>query len=400
MKMKLRKQIKLNAKRCLCNNWGKAVSIVLLTSAIYLLFVIIEMIANLLLQLPASSASAQELSSAWMLSYLLTVLMAIGSFILLVPLHLGITAWYHSLSEGVSDDILSIFGFFANRKMFFRSLWLSINTGVRAILYAVLYLILPTAGILFSVRLLNSPLSSGAFVGSMTLVFSIALFVLLCAAYILTVRYEVKMEKRRELAIMLSFFIAGMSEPFMANLSFKNLTLLFIGEYYYQAAPFWQRGIVGRIAGKKIRMTPWTEKEMNIALPEWSGLHDLPAYLKGNCLKMLATGIAAVLLSGGIYYYTVKPADCVYADTGLSDYWSGEKVYLNAAELPDDWNSIIVGNADGNTEMYVLTGNIVWLEQVRESVSIGLGVGMFAMIASGFIAVWLGKKRSRGKRTL
>ena len=86
MKMKLRKQIKLNAKRCLCNNWGKAVSIVLLTSAIYLLFVIIEMIANLLLQLPASSASAQELSSAWMLSYLLTVLMAIGSFILLVPL--------------------------------------------------------------------------------------------------------------------------------------------------------------------------------------------------------------------------------------------------------------------------------------------------------------------------
>ena len=48
MKMKLRKQIKLNAKRCLCNNWGKAVSIVLLTSAIYLLFVIIEMIANLL----------------------------------------------------------------------------------------------------------------------------------------------------------------------------------------------------------------------------------------------------------------------------------------------------------------------------------------------------------------
>ena len=119
MKMKLRKQIKLNAKRCLCNNWGKAVSIVLLTSAIYLLFVIIEMIANLLLQLPASSASAQELSSAWMLSYLLTVLMAIGSFILLVPLHLGITAWYHSLSEGISDDILSIFGFLPTAKCSF-----------------------------------------------------------------------------------------------------------------------------------------------------------------------------------------------------------------------------------------------------------------------------------------
>lgn len=227
--------------------------------------------------------------------------------------------------------------------------------------------------------------------------YGIVLFVLLCVAYFLTVRYEVKTEKRRELAIMLSFFIAGMSEPFMANLSFKNLTLLFIGEYYYQAAPFWQKGVVGRIAGKRVRITPWTEKEMKLALPEWSGLHDLPAYLKGNCLKILIAGITAALLSGGIYYYTAKPADCVYADTGLSDYWSGEKVYLNAAELPDDWNSIIVGNADGNTEMYVLTGNIVWLEQVRESVSVGLGVGILVVIVTGLGAAWLGSKKAEKK---
>lgn len=50
--MTLRKQIKYNSKRCLCNNWGKAVSITLLSTAIYLLFVIIEMIANFLLQIP------------------------------------------------------------------------------------------------------------------------------------------------------------------------------------------------------------------------------------------------------------------------------------------------------------------------------------------------------------
>ena len=29
--MTLRKQVKYNAKRCLCNNWGKAISIVLLS---------------------------------------------------------------------------------------------------------------------------------------------------------------------------------------------------------------------------------------------------------------------------------------------------------------------------------------------------------------------------------
>ena len=228
--------------------------------------------------------------------------------------------------------------------------------------------------------------------------YGIVLFVLLCVAYFLTVRYEVKTEKRRELAIMLSFFIAGMSEPFMANLSFKNLSLLFIGEYYYQAAPFWQRGVVGRIAGKKIRMTPWTEKEMNIALPEWNGLHDLPAYIKGKRLKIMAAGIVAALLAGGIYYYAAQPAECVYADTGLSDYWSGETVYLDAAGLPDDWNGIIVGSADGNTEMYVLTGNIIWLEQVRESVSVGLGAGILIVIATGLGVAWLGSRNAEGKK--
>ena len=35
--------------------------------------------------------------------------------------------------------------------------------------------------------------------------------------------------------------------------------------------------------------------------------------------------------------------------------------------------------------MYVLTGNIVWLEQVREAVSIGLGVGILVVIVTGFL---------------
>ena len=184
--------------------------------------------------------------------------MAIGSFILLVPLHLGITAWYHSLSEGVSDDILSIFGFFANRKMFFRSLWLSINTGVRAILYAVLYLILPTAGILFSVRVLNSPLSSGAFVGSMTLVFSIALFVLLLCfllirlqRYFLAQYYLLDQETSVRKAIRASIHASKgiCDEIFAFKLSFLPwgiasilmLPLLYVSPYYSMSALLYAR---------------------------------------------------------------------------------------------------------------------------------------------------------------
>ena len=153
--MTLRKQVKYNAKRCLCNNWGKAISIVLLNTAVYLLFAIIEMMIAQLLELPiGDSTILMSVSGAHTLSFILSLLMSIGSFLLMVPLNLGIMRWYHSLSDGVSEDIMGIFSCFANRKMFFRSLWLSLNTGVRIALTAVLYLFLPTVGFVLSSFLL------------------------------------------------------------------------------------------------------------------------------------------------------------------------------------------------------------------------------------------------------
>lgn len=63
--------------------------------------------------------------------------------------------------------------------------------------------------------------------------YGIILFAIISIGYFVTIRREVKLMRRKELAIMTGFLVAGMSEPFMANLSFKNLTLIFIGECYY-----------------------------------------------------------------------------------------------------------------------------------------------------------------------
>ena len=188
--MTLRKQIKYNAKRCLCNNWGKAMAIVLLSCAIYLLFIIIEMIANMLLKVPVGAASMiQGMSDTWLLSFGLTTFMSIASFVLLIPLELGINCWYHALSDGNSEDILNIFCCFANRRMFFRSLWLAINVGVRVLLYTLLYLTIPTIGIVLGTRILRQGSFAGAaFVGSLTLVLSGALFVLMLVFLLLCIQ--------------------------------------------------------------------------------------------------------------------------------------------------------------------------------------------------------------------
>lgn len=176
--MTLHKQVKYNAKRCLCNNWGKAVAIVLLSTAIYLLFVIIELLAHLLLQLPASSAILiPGVSDGWILSLLLSLVTAVGSFILLVPLNLGTTRWYFDLSDGRSEDILNIFCCFAHKKLFFRSLGLALDITVRILFYSILYLTLPLAAVIFSLWLITASTFTGAiFVGSMLLILSVALF--------------------------------------------------------------------------------------------------------------------------------------------------------------------------------------------------------------------------------
>ena len=56
-------------------------------------------------------------------------------------------------------------------------------------------------------------------------------FVLLMIAYFFTIRNLVKENRRKELAITLGFLIAGISEPFLFNTSFKNVSLIFVGSY-------------------------------------------------------------------------------------------------------------------------------------------------------------------------
>ena len=48
------------------------------------------------------------------------------------------------------------------------------------------------------------------------------------------IRDYTKKEKRTELAIIITFCILGLSDPFLYNLSYKNLLFLFIGEYFYR----------------------------------------------------------------------------------------------------------------------------------------------------------------------
>ena len=77
--------------------------------------------------------------------------------------------------------------------------------------------------------------------------------------------------------------------------------------------------------------------------------------------KIVLVSLAAALVSGGGYFAFAERAESAYVEVGLCDYWPGDKVRRDRYELPEKFNSLIIGNADGKSDMYLLTGYIVAL---------------------------------------
>lgn len=59
-------------------------------------------------------------------------------------------------------------------------------------------------------------------------------FILVTALMLWMIVYYVRHEKKIEMAIILSFCLLGLSDPFFFNLSYKNLLFLFVGALLYQ----------------------------------------------------------------------------------------------------------------------------------------------------------------------
>lgn len=203
--------------------------------------------------------------------------------------------------------------------------------------------------------------------------YGIVLFIIISVGYIVTIRSEVKFVRRKELAIMMAFLIAAMSEPFMANLSFKNLTLIFIGECYYDLLRKWQNKKPNIWWNKKLCLLPWAEKLIFVPFKGIGKVKDiLLKVLRRGWRIGLIVGLILGLVIGTLYYNMADVPDAIYVDTGISDYWGGEKIKLDRNNLPDSFHGKIIGTADGNTNLYVLKGNIIKLELIRETVTVSI----------------------------
>lgn len=224
------------------------------------------------------------------------------------------------------------------------------------------------------------------------LLYGILLFCLIMAGYFFLVRQCLEQEKRQELSMLAGFFIAGISEPFLFNSSFKNLTLLFLGSYFYD------------LIGKKAKGNEISVWEMALLLGEaffrqakrlGVNLKSIPVTIWRRA-GMIGFGLSvAVTLA---YAWQVKMPSAIYMPVSLSDTTGEEPIYMDPDNLPEDFDGWMPQAYDADTKMYEFTGNIIVMERIRGVISCFLICFGFIYGAEALLyALFVQRKKEIGK---
>ena len=210
----------------------------------------------------------------------------------------------------------------------------------------------------------------------------IVLFSIVIVLYAGAVFYYLKSNKRKELAVILAFVITGISEPFLFNTSFKNLSLLFVGEFII------------------FQMAQYCEKHSDSILSTCIGIDLFPKKIMINMVgiyilkekinriwyegkkRIILVCVSAGLLTACIYGVYNKAPETIYISVSNTDCPEREKYYLEMENLPEDFNSIVYEYQGKDVPLYKFDGNMIILERIRDIIG-------WWIIGSVFVGIML-----------
>lgn len=202
--------------------------------------------------------------------------------------------------------------------------------------------------------------------------YGIILFVLIMGLFGYVIWKYTKENNRKELAIILGMLIAGITEPYLFNFSFKNIILLFAGEVLFE--------LLKKREGKKITVLPAADREIVIRKPQklccrLKKVKHVICHRNGKS-KMLtvvcaiAAGVFAAVLAGTMY----REPERIYVRSERCDYVKGDGITLD--EIPEE-NCLVYGYTDSDTRFYGFDGNMIRLERIRVCMT-GAAAGLLA----------------------
>lgn len=190
----------------------------------------------------------------------------------------------------------------------------------------------------------------------------IVLFLLVCAGYIYTIHVSIKKQDVKALSVLLSFVIAGVIEPFLFNLSFKNLSLFVVAGCLFSIC----RG------KKEIALFSKWDRVITVKKPSFL-LRSKQQLDMGTIRKSAITALIIGVVAGGCYYLTADMPSAIYVDEKYCDV-GGEVLYIRPAEYEGNKDVILYGCVDEEAGVYQFGSETVEFERTRDAVRLAFVV--------------------------
>lgn len=222
--------------------------------------------------------------------------------------------------------------------------------------------------------------------------YGIIAFIFIVLLYFCALHYCISRNRLSETAILLSVAVAGITEQFLFNLSFKNITFFIMGNVLFD----WiLKGKNKNVWNKEYNIIKI--KKTNISIPIPAFFHRYFALYQDvicNGWKKIFWGgiiFAVILLAGSGLFYKTK--DYVIVEKYVTDYRGNDEFTIDKNTISSEDNYISIGDISIGNRAYIFRDNILIIERIRYILSVFIwGVISGITIIAGIWGVFLYKK--------
>lgn len=204
--------------------------------------------------------------------------------------------------------------------------------------------------------------------------YGIAFLLVMAALYeVLVIKY-LRTNRRKELAIILSFLVAGITEQFLFNASIKNITFVFLGEVIFEFLKQEENevSLLSRLNHTlRIPMewkTDWMQKLKSTAKQRsWKGV--IIQYIIIN----------SIVLSG-LFFIKTNPFKQVYANEGMCDCGG---ILVSGDQINETDDTLVLGSKSKEDQFYYFTdenSNFIKVMDGRYKISLSIYITAAVML--------------------
>ncbi|SEQ36115.1 hypothetical protein [Butyrivibrio sp. TB] len=223
-------------------------------------------------------------------------------------------------------------------------------------------------------------------------------FIILIPALFYTIYSLNKKGRDVELAIMLGICVAGVTEPFMFNPSYRNIGFILIGKCIFELSDNISKRLPD-FMNKEIHVLKIGDKEVGgkaLILERVSGfIEDVFSRISGNKKRYVSLFFAMFIVAFVSYYTVVAHPTTMYVNDDINEEhdWTGVMLTEEDVRSLEDSGEIILDYTGEGTPMYAYEGMTPVIEYNRRALAVGLYTGAFCVILVSLCAGFSIRKR-------